>query len=89
MSHDLTPWLRAATDAEVDPLIDAQAVVLKGQYGLARGSLLRLAATSDDDDVRAAARRLLRSTAPDPAASVVWLVLVSFITCLLVVYVAP
>jgi hypothetical protein len=89
MSHDLTPWLRAATDAEVDPLIDAEVVVLKGQYGLARGGLLRLAATSDDDDVRAAARRLLRSTAPDPAASVVWLVLVSFITCLLVVYVSP
>lgn len=89
MSHDLTPWRDSATDTAVDPLIDAEAAIQRGQFGIARVSLRRLASTASDDDVRSAARTLLRRTAPDPAAWVVWLVLLVFITGLLVVYVSP
>lgn len=89
MPHDLTPWLQAATDASVDPLIDAEGALRKGQYGVARIRLLPLASTSDDADLRAAARHMLRRTAPDPAAWIVWLVVVSIITSFLVIYVSP
>jgi len=89
MSHDLAPWRDSATDTAVDPLIDAEAAIQRGRFGVARVSLGRLASTAPDDDIRSAARALLQRTAPDPAALVVWLILLGFITGLLVVYVSP
>ncbi|MDF2698408.1 MAG: hypothetical protein K0S65_6792 [Labilithrix sp.] len=76
-------------DAELDALVDAFA---RGDYATVRTGAPKLAAATDDEDVRRAARLLRERIEPDPTSKTLFLVaaaLLAFLTAWWVAHDGP